>query len=109
MNAGWQDKTGHERANEIELKLELAADAAGELLHHPLLAQARALPDQGGALHAVYYDSSDCALHKAGLTLRVRQRNGHGTQTIKAERKARGLALDRGEWETPVDNGPDLA
>ncbi|WP_162820319.1 CYTH and CHAD domain-containing protein [Microvirga calopogonii] len=109
MNAGWQDKTGHERTSEIELKLELAADTAGELLRHPLMAQARALPDQGGALHAVYYDSPDCALHKAGLTLRVRQRDGHRTQTIKAERKARGLALDRGEWETPVDDGPDLA
>ncbi|MGO4525503.1 CHAD domain-containing protein [Microvirga sp. 2MCAF35] len=109
MNAGWQDKTGHGKASEIELKLELAADAAGKLLRHPVMSEARALPDQGGALHAVYYDSTDCALHKAGLTLRVRQGNGRSTQTIKAERKARGLALDRGEWETPVDDGPDLA
>ncbi|MBA1158608.1 CYTH and CHAD domain-containing protein [Microvirga mediterraneensis] len=109
MNAGWQDKHGPERASEIELKLELAADAAGKLLRHPLMSQARALPDQGGALHAVYYDSTDCALHKAGLTLRVRQRNGRSTQTIKAERKTRGLALDRGEWEIPVEDGPDLA
>ncbi|EIM27694.1 CYTH and CHAD domain-containing protein [Microvirga lotononidis] len=109
MSAGRQDKHGPERASEIELKLELATDAAGKLLRHPLMSQARDLPDQGGALHAVYYDSTDCALHKAGVSLRVRQRNGRSTQTIKAERKTRGLALDRGEWEIPVEDGPDLA
>jgi triphosphatase len=114
MNAGWQDKHkpagARDTASEIELKLELAADATGQLLRHPLMEQARMLPDQGGALHAVYYDSADGALHKAGLTLRVREQNGRSTQTIKSERKARGLALDRGEWEIPVDGGgPDLA
>ncbi|QRM30554.1 CYTH and CHAD domain-containing protein [Microvirga sp. VF16] len=109
MNAQWQDKNKFVRASEIELKLELAADATGELLQHPLMAQARMLPDQGGALHAVYFDSTDCALHKAGLSLRVREKNGCSTQTIKAERKTRGFALDRGEWETPVEGGLDLA
>jgi inorganic triphosphatase YgiF len=113
MNAEWQNKNepagAREAPGEIELKLELAADAAGRLLRHPLMAQARMLPDQGGALHAVYYDSTDCALHRAGLTLRVRKQNGRSTQTIKAERKARGFALDRGEWEIPVDGGLDLA
>ncbi|MFL5134513.1 MAG: CHAD domain-containing protein, partial [Microvirga sp.] len=113
MNAGWQNKNeptrAHTTANEIELKLEFAADATGQLLQHPLMSQARMLPGQGGILHAVYYDSTDFALHKAGLTLRVRKQNGRSTQTIKAERKARGFALDRGEWEIPVDGGLDLA
>jgi inorganic triphosphatase YgiF len=113
MNAGWQAKNEPARpggkTNEVELKLELASDARDQLLGHPLVSQARPLPDQSGALHAVYYDSTDCALHKAGLTLRVRGQNGRSTQTIKAERKARGLALDRGEWEIPVDGGLNLA
>jgi inorganic triphosphatase YgiF len=109
MNAEWQNRDGPEKTSEIELKLELAADAAGDLLRHPLMSQARILPDQGGALRAVYYDSTDCALHKAGMSLRVREQNGRSTQTIKAERKTRGFALDRGEWEFPVNNGLDLS
>lgn len=109
MNAGWQNRSKPDTASEIELKLELSPDATGQLLRHPLMAQARMLPDQGGALHAIYYDSTDCALHKAGLSLRVREQNGRSTQTIKAERKTRGFALDRGEWEIPVEGGVDLA
>jgi len=103
-SAGTRDTT-----SEIELKLELASGAMRRLLDHPLLSQARKRPDQGGTLHAVYYDSTDCALRKAGLSLRVRERNGRSTQTIKAERKTRGLALDRGEWEIPVNGGLDLS
>lgn len=113
MNAEWQTRNkpagARNATSEIELKLELASGATSQLLGHPLLSRARRVPDQDGTLHAVYYDSTDCALHKAGLSLRVRERNGRSTQTIKAERKARGLALDRGEWEVPVNGGLDLA
>lgn len=90
---------------EIELKLEIVSGAVDRLFEHPLLARAEPVPDQGGRLHAVYFDTPDLALRRAGLTLRIRRRNGHHTQTIKAEQDSRGLALDRSEWESPVEDG----
>jgi triphosphatase len=93
---------------EVELKLELACNETERLLEHPALSGAHPLPDQAGSLHAVYYDTRDHALRRAGLSLRVRRRNGHAIQTIKAEREPRGLALDRGEWECPVEGGLDF-
>jgi inorganic triphosphatase YgiF len=97
-----------QHAREIELKLELVSGDAEALIKHPLLARARPVPEQSGQLHAVYYDTADHALRGAGLTLRVRRKNGHHIQTIKAEGGARGLALDRTEWESSVEGGIDL-
>lgn len=95
---------------EIELKLELASGTADDLLAHPLLAKARALPEQSGQLHAIYFDTDDQALHRAGISLRIRRRNGKkAVQTIKAEGPQRGIVMDRGEWEIPVDGKLDLS
>ena len=94
---------------EIELKLELASGAAEDLLAHPLLEKARPLPKQSGRLHAVYFDTDDHALRGKGISLRIRRRNGKATQTIKAEGPHKGIAMDRGEWETPVDGALDLS
>ncbi len=95
-------------SREIELKLEIVSGKAAALLEHSLLSRAKHLSEQSGTLHAVYYDTADHALRRAGLTLRVRSRNGHHVQTIKAEGGARGLALDRSEWEQTVNGGIDL-
>ncbi|MBD2745240.1 CHAD domain-containing protein [Microvirga sp. BT688] len=94
---------------EIELKLELASGTAEDLLTHPLLNKAQPLPKQSGQLHAVYFDTDDHALHREGISLRIRRRNGKAIQTIKAEGPHKGIAMDRGEWETPVDGELDLA
>jgi inorganic triphosphatase YgiF len=94
---------------EIELKLELASGAAEDLLAHPLLDKAKPLPKQSGQLHAVYFDTDDHALHREGISLRIRRRNGKAIQTIKAEGPHKGIAMDRGEWETPVDGELDLS
>jgi triphosphatase len=103
------NSSGTDKApREVELKLELAFVDAERLLEHPILARAHPLPDQAGSLHAIYYDTQNHALRRAGLSLRIRRRNGHAIQTIKAEREPRGLALDRGEWEHPVDDGLDF-
>lgn len=90
---------------EVELKLELASGKVRRLLAHPLLARAQPVPEQSGKLHAVYYDTVGQALRQAGISLRIRTRNEQHIQTVKAERKVRGLSLDRGEWETPVERG----
>jgi len=94
---------------EIELKLELASGAAEDLLAHPLLDKAKPLLKQSGQLHAVYFDTEDHALHREGISLRIRRRNGKAIQTIKAEGPHKGIAMDRGEWETPVDGELDLS
>jgi triphosphatase len=94
---------------EIELKLELASGAVEDLLAHPLLDKAQPLPKQSGQLHAVYFDTDDHALHREGISLRIRRRNGKAIQTIKAEGPHKGIAMDRGEWETPVDRELDLS
>ncbi|MFC4172082.1 CHAD domain-containing protein [Microvirga sp. GCM10011540] len=101
--AGGSPKDGG-APREIELKLEVASGETSRLLEHPLLAQAQPDPEQSGQLHAVYFDTPDLALRHAGLSLRVRRRNGRHVQTIKAEHGARGLALDRSEWESPVED-----
>ena len=69
---------------------------------------ARPLPDQSGQLRAIYYDTHDHVLRREGISLRIRRRNGSAVQTIKAERENRGIAMDRGEWETPVEDELDL-
>ncbi|MBF9234503.1 CYTH and CHAD domain-containing protein [Microvirga alba] len=97
------------KSREVELKLELDSDGMSLLLGHPVFAQARPLAERGGSLHAVYYDTDEFALRRAGLSVRVRRQNGHYTQTIKAERKHRSLALDRSEWECAVDGELDVA
>ena len=88
---------------EVELKLELASGKVKRLLAHPLLADAQPVPEQSGKLHAVYYDTAGQALRRAGISLRIRTRDGRHIQTVKAERKVRGLSLDRDEWETTVE------
>lgn len=94
---------------EIELKLELASGSVDDLLTHPVLAQACPLPRQSGHLHAVYFDTDDQDLRRAGISLRIRCKNGHAIQTVKADAEERGLAMNRGEWETPVDGTLDFA
>jgi inorganic triphosphatase YgiF len=98
-----------EQPREVELKLELASGGPDALLGHHVLAEAQSLPDQSGHLHAVYYDTDDHALRREGISLRIRRRNGKAIQTIKAEGNHRGIAMDRGEWETPVNGELDFA
>ncbi|WP_206244407.1 CYTH and CHAD domain-containing protein [Novosphingobium terrae] len=60
-------------------------------------------------LYAIYFDTPDQALLKAGLSLRIRRSGSKRIQTIKGrDPKGAGL-LDRSEWEQPVaDDHPML-
>jgi inorganic triphosphatase YgiF len=93
---------------EVELKLELASGSVGDLLSHPALSHLSPLPDQSGQLHAIYFDTEDHALHREGISLRIRHKNGGAIQTIKADGAHGSLAMDRSEWETPVNGELDL-
>jgi inorganic triphosphatase YgiF len=89
---------------ETELKLDVKRDTlprleASELFTHNE-AESKSIP-------SVYFDTDGLDLHKAGLSLRVRQTNGTYLQTIKADF---GNPLVRGEWEQPIKGpNPDLA
>lgn len=89
-----------EPAREIELKFLLDAAGAEAVL--------AALPPGETTvrdLHAVYYDTADHALRKAGFALRVRRSGGSRTQTLKSTYGADG---GRDEWEWPVNtDAPD--
>ena len=92
-------------ASEIELKLELSADAAE---------QAAALPWLGGpakkeTLVSVYFDTAKRKLHAHGVSLRVRHQGDRRVQTIKVENTGRRGAFGREEWEQDIAcDRPDL-
>lgn len=94
---------------ELELKLEIASGDVRRLLGHPVIAGAEPDPGQSGHLSAVYFDTPNLDLQRSGISLRIRRRNGCAVQTIKAEDRSRGLALDRSEWERPVESELDLS
>jgi len=59
-------------------------------------------------LISTYYDTPEATLKERGLTLRVRDQDGHFIQTVKTGEFAEGDLLSRGEWEDAVpENRPD--
>jgi triphosphatase len=88
---------------EIELKLEGASDVIQGIAGLPALVGAVPDPGQTGHLAATYFDTPDQALRRAGLSVRLRREGDRTVQTIKAEKGARGLVLDRDEWEQTVE------
>ena len=93
---------------EQELKLRLLDPGAWEqMLAHPLLAlqDTPAIP-----MHAIYYDTADAALQRAGLAYRVRQEGERWVATLKGEGNAAGGLHQRPEWNVVVtDTRPCLA
>lgn len=84
------------RGREIELKLEVGDGAAEAIERLPMLT-----PEGTKRLHAVYYDTPDRALDRAGLSLRVRRNGESFVQTAKLARGGAAL-FDRVEREMPV-------
>jgi inorganic triphosphatase YgiF len=93
--------------SEVELKLEVPADAVERLRAHPLIAAL----DPPKRLESTYFDTPELDLRACALSLRLRSDGSEGTcrvQTVKTLGGAAGL-FDRGEWETPVAGDlPDL-
>jgi inorganic triphosphatase YgiF len=80
-------------AREIELKFLCAPADLGAVL-----AAAPAGQDEVRELISVYFDTPDRRLEKAGVSLRVRQSQGHRVLTMK-----RGDGLAREEYEAPLE------
>jgi triphosphatase len=87
-------------AEEIELKLELTPDAADRVEASALLPGDPARAE----LRAIYFDTPDHRLAKAGLSLRIRRSDGKRIQTIKAGRAGAAGLFARSEWERGVKN-----
>ena len=94
--------------SEIELKLLTDADHLESFREAPVIAGNAKNRGVRRHLRAVYYDTEDRRLRKAGLSLRVRQSGSRFTQTVKAE--SIDNPLRRGEWEAAVPTAePDLS
>lgn len=83
---------------EIELKLETTPGAARALLASPLLPG----PPTVALQRSAYFDTPGQDLRAAGLSLRIRERDGRRIQTVKAGGSAAAGLFARPEWEQPV-------
>lgn len=84
---------------EVELKLDLSEDAADALLASGILPGEARIRQ----LHAVYFDTPELDLARAGLSLRIRAAGDERIQTIKADGPGSAGLFLRSEWEMPVD------
>jgi inorganic triphosphatase YgiF len=88
------------QGTEIELKLEFdPADAARIAAHPALEASLGHAEDQ--ELVSTYFDTPDCALHRLGVYLRIRDSGGRYVQTVKSA-KSKTELLERLEWEREI-------
>ena len=84
---------------EIELKLQLDPADIAILLGDPLFTEQEPVARD---LISTYFDTAQCALHSAGLSLRIRTSGGELIQTVKTESKAAASLFARDEWECAV-------
>ena len=104
-------RTKKNTAMETELKLTASAAHLHLISSQHLLQDFATMEPRTRQLTSHYFDTPDSALHKRGLSLRVREDAQHNTQTLKdaGSGAATGGALQRGEWETPVPSAaPDV-
>lgn len=89
---------------EIELKLELSAQAAAQLEASPFFRGA-AFEGEGQWIgqRTIYFDTPDHALAQAGFSLRIRQSGASYVQTIKGSAGTAAGLFSRQEWEWEVE------
>jgi inorganic triphosphatase YgiF len=95
------------QGKEIELKLEFDPADAARLASHPAL-QAGLAAQAEHQLISTYFDTRDCALHRAGVYLRLRDDGRTIVQTVKTA-KSKTELIERLEWEQEIaGRRPDL-
>ncbi|MBC8013593.1 MAG: CHAD domain-containing protein [Methyloceanibacter sp.] len=86
----------------MELKLAFDPADTARLASHPAL-EASLVPPEEHELVSTYFDTPDCALHKAGVYLRIRESAGRYVQTVKSA-KSKTELLERFEWEREISS-----
>ncbi|MBU3076445.1 CHAD domain-containing protein [Sphingomonas quercus] len=86
-------------ADEVELKLDLTPACADAVEASSLLADAPRHVQQ----HAIYFDTPDRKLARAGFSLRIRRADGRRVQTIKRAGKGAAGLFARSEWEREIE------
>jgi adenylate cyclase len=94
-------------AQQIALKLAVAADRHGAVLRHSALAGASKREQQ--QLVSIYYDTGRLALRRAGILLRLRKEGAAWRQTVKRQDDAPGGLKRRPEWQAPYLNHFDFS
>jgi inorganic triphosphatase YgiF len=94
-------------AEEVELKLALAEAHQPRFLRHPLLAQAAARHLE--TLDNIYYDTTDFALRRRGISLRLRRKGRDWLQTVKLAGNSTAGLSSRPEWEVPYTGHFDFS
>lgn len=84
-------------SEEIELKLRVEPQHALDVFSLPVLLGLTKAAPATHDLISVYYDTEDYALLKDGMALRVREENGHFTQTVKRVGTVKDGVSYRGE------------
>jgi inorganic triphosphatase YgiF len=92
---------------QIALKLGLPEAAQALFMRHPLLR--RAVGRHGESLVGIYYDTRRLALHKRGISLRLRKHGAGWLQTVKCDNESQGGQTERREWEAPYLNRFDFS
>ena len=87
------------RGQEIELKLEVDEGGAKLLRRHPVLDGHRSCAQQQVS---TYFDTEECALKKAGFSLRVRQTEDEYVQTIKQQGNSSAGLFERHDLEARI-------
>ncbi|MEA2737265.1 MAG: hypothetical protein QOH05_572 [Acetobacteraceae bacterium] len=92
---------------EVELKLALPDGPLDAVWEHRAFQASTARPRRRHEV-TTYFDTSDRALARLKISLRVRLSDGCRVQTLKADGKD-GVAADRAEWEWPIEqDAPDI-
>jgi inorganic triphosphatase YgiF len=105
-----QSESFDPRRREVELKLEIRPSDIGRLSRLKGLPAARLGQPRAEQLFTVYFDTEDCALRKAGLSLRLRHEGTRRIQSVKSAPRDLSLAADRAEDEVLLNgHGPDIA
>ncbi|QDZ00860.1 CHAD domain-containing protein [Nitratireductor mangrovi] len=93
---------GNGASTETELKLIVPADRLAALSSSDVIERHARNRGTVRQLNAVYYDTPDRALWRAGFVLRVRKKGSRYTMTVKSTGPVDNDLLGRGEWEASV-------